>query len=130
MALQVGYVLPLVGTATGRIFLSYLARKMTNAVLEEERARPIASGLRYDEAGLETIIAETRARGLSRTDGLLNIGFTALSAPVLRHDGALAAAITLIGPSNGMDASFTGTCAKKLRSSAEILSAQMGWDQG
>jgi DNA-binding IclR family transcriptional regulator len=122
MSLQVGYILPVVGTATGRIFLSYLPRETTAPVIQAERGEAVE-----DEASLAAIVAETRARGLARTDGLLNIGFTALSAPVLGHDGSLAAAITLIGPSGGMDVSFTGNYAKRLRRTAEDLTAQMGW---
>jgi DNA-binding IclR family transcriptional regulator len=126
MSLQIGYVLPVISTATGRIFLSYLSRKTTASIVEAESAESASRGRNYDEAVLEKIIAETRSRGVARTDGLLNIGFTALSAPVFAHDGALAAAITLIGPSDGIDASFTGAGAQKLRKAAEGLSVQMG----
>jgi DNA-binding IclR family transcriptional regulator len=97
-------------------------------VLEEERARPQA-GLRYDDAALEAVIAETRSRGLSRTDGLLNIGFAALSAPVFGHDGELRGALTLIGPNSGMDASFSGPCARHLVRAAGALSAEFGWER-
>ena len=128
MALQVGYVLPLVDTATGRVFLSHLPRQETQAVLEEERARP-ATGRQYDDAALEAIVTETRSRGLSRTDGLLNIGFAALSAPVFGHDGELRGAITVIGPTSGMDASFSGPCARRLVRAAGTLSAQFGWER-
>lgn len=128
MALQVGYVLPLVDTATGRVFLSHLPRPQTQAVLAEERARP-AAGRQYDDAAVEAIVAETRSRGLSRTDGLLNIGFAALSAPVFGHDGELRGALTVIGPASGMDASFSGPCARRLVHAAGALSAQFGWER-
>ncbi|MGC1305190.1 MAG: IclR family transcriptional regulator [Caulobacteraceae bacterium] len=127
MSLQVGYVLPVVPTATGRIFLSYLPRSVTAAVVEQERAGTDPRSANIEEAELAKIIGETQSRGISRTDGLLNIGFTALSAPVLAHDGALAGAITVIGPSGGIDTSLTGRTARMLRSAAEGLNAQMGW---
>jgi DNA-binding IclR family transcriptional regulator len=125
MSLQVGYVLPVIPTATGRIFLSYMPRAATAEVVQHERDGDPRSGL--SGADIDKIISETRARGLSRTDGLLNIGFTALSAPVLAHDGALAAAITVIGPSGGIDTTLNGRTARLLRRAAEDLSAQMGW---
>jgi DNA-binding IclR family transcriptional regulator len=125
MSLQVGYVLPVVPTATGRIFLSYMPRSTTAEVIQQERGGDPRSGL--SEADIDKIVSETRARGMSRTDGLLNIGFTALSAPVLAHDGALAAAITVIGPSGGIDTSLNGRTARLLRRAAEDLTAQMGW---
>lgn len=128
MSLQVGYVLPTVSSATGRIFLAYLARPLTAAVVKSERAEAPVPGGDYSEAALARIVEETRARSLSRTDSLLNIGFTALSAPIFAHDGALAAAITVIGPSPSMDASLTGRSAKRLLATARGLSAQMGWN--
>ena len=127
MSLQVGYVLPVVPTATGRIFLSYLPRATTADVVQEERQGSDPRSANIAEAELERIAGETRTRALARTDGLLNIGFTALSAPVLAHDGTLAAAITVIGPSGGIEASMTGRTARLLRRTSESLSEQMGW---
>jgi DNA-binding IclR family transcriptional regulator len=127
MSLQVGYVLPVASTATGRVFLSYMPRSVTAAVIEQERLLGDPHAAPADEAEIVRIIAETQAKGVSRTDGLLNIGFTALSAPVLAHDGVLAGAITVIGPSGGIDTSMTGRTAKLLRRTADSLTAQMGW---
>jgi len=127
MSLQVGYVLPTASTATGRIFLSYLPRGKTQEVVEAERGKGASRPQDYDETNLDRIIAETRARGIARTDSLLNIGFTALSCPIHGHDGNVVAAMTLIGPSSGMDASLTGTCARQLRRTTDDLSAQLGW---
>ena len=127
MSLQVGYVLPTVSSATGRTFLSYLPRSLTAAVVKAERAEANVPGGDYSEAALARIVEETRARSLSRTDSLLNIGFTALSAPIFAHDGSLAAAITVIGPSTGIDASLTGRGAKRLLTAAKALSTEMGW---
>jgi DNA-binding IclR family transcriptional regulator len=79
-----------------------------------------------DSAKLDRIIAETRAIGMARTDSLLNSGFTALSAPVLSHDGTLAAAITIIGPSGQMDADFSGSGAVRLRQAASSISGELG----
>jgi DNA-binding IclR family transcriptional regulator len=127
MSLQVGYVLPVIPTATGRIFLSYLPRSVTAVVVEQERAGSDPRSANIEEAELAKIIAETRSRGIARTDGLLNIGFTALSAPVLAHDGTLAGAITVIGPSGGIDTTLAGRTARLLRSAADGLTEQMGW---
>jgi DNA-binding IclR family transcriptional regulator len=126
MSVQIGYVLSLVSSATGRIFLSYLPRKTTDTVLEIERREAKSHGTSPDEFPLEKIIAETLSRGIARTDSLLNMGFTALSAPVFSHDGGLAAALTIIGPSSLIDASFTGPGARYLRSAAEQLSVRLG----
>jgi DNA-binding IclR family transcriptional regulator len=126
VSLQIGYVLPTLSTATGRIFISYLPRPVTAPVLASENGAGSAQALEKAEASLATIIAETRARKLSRTDSLLNMGFTGLSAPVFGHDRKLAAALTLIGPTSGMDASLNGANAQMLRKAAEDLTARMG----
>lgn len=126
MSLQVGYVLPTVPTATGRVFLSYLPRAVTAAIVEAERA-DVREGIDYSEAALSRIIEETRARELARTDGLLNIGWTAISSPILTHDGSIAGAMTVIGPNSGIDASLAGRVAKRLLSAAREVSSQLGW---
>jgi DNA-binding IclR family transcriptional regulator len=132
VSLQIGYVLPTLSSATGRIFISYLPRQVTALVLAGEDSAGSAQALEKAEASLvterslATIIAETRARRLSRTDSLLNMGFTGLSAPVFGHDRKLAAALTLIGPTSGMDASLNGANAQMLRKAAEDLTARMG----
>lgn len=127
MALQVGYVLPTISTATGRIFLAYMPRAATAAMVEKERSVGGGRIAHLAEADLAQIIAETRRRDLSYSDGLLNIGFTAMSAPVLAHDGGLAAALTVIGPTGVLDDSLDGRTAGLLRSTAAALSEQMGW---
>jgi DNA-binding IclR family transcriptional regulator len=126
MSLQVGYVLPTITSATGRIFFSYLPRAVTADIVGVEQVELVRDN-DYGEPALLRIAEETRARSLSRTDSLLNIGFTALSAPVFAYDGSLAAAITVIGPSSGMEASLSGRAAKRLSAIARGLSAQMGW---
>ena len=126
MSVQVGYILPTVPTATGRVFLSYLPRAVTAAIVAEERAEA-REGIDFSEAAISRIIEETRARELARTDGLLNIGWTALSSPILTHDGSIVGAMTLIGPNSAMDASLTGRVAKRLLAAAREVSTEMGW---
>jgi DNA-binding IclR family transcriptional regulator len=129
LSLQIGYVLPIVPTATGRVFLSYLPRATTAQLIAEERART-REDIDYSEATISRIIEETRAREIARTDGLLNIGWSALSSPIWSHDGSIAAAITIVGPSSGFDTSLTGRIAKRLRAAAHEVSTQMGWGTG
>ncbi len=126
MIIQVGYVLPVLTTATGRIFLAYLPPEKSGRViaLEEERSD---GKLKFDGGTLEAIVAETRSRGLARTDSLLYSGFTALSAPVFAHDGAIVAALSLLGPSGLTDVSYNGANARLLRDAAADLSKQLGW---
>jgi len=124
MSLQVGYVLPTISTATGRVFLSYLPRARTEQVVAAERAVAWTGG--NSDAAIAKVIEEVRAHGMSRTDGQLNIGFAALSAPVFNHDGSVAAAVTVIGPSSSMDAALDGPVAQELRAATLELSQRLG----
>ncbi len=97
MTLQVGYVLPLLKSATGRIFLSYLPAQQTAGYLREETLSlsPVQrEGLDADK--LKQRVVES---GIAETDGLLNDGFTGVSAPVWNHQRDLAGAVTIIAPS-------------------------------
>ncbi len=126
MSLRVGYVLPLLSSATGRIFLAYLPRAETEPVIKTELAQaPRAQ--RLSAAGIAAIADEVRRIGLARTDSLLNVGFIGLSAPILDHAGEVCAALTLIGPSGLLDVDFGGDPARAVKESADAISRSLGF---
>jgi DNA-binding IclR family transcriptional regulator len=125
MSLQVGYVLPAIATATGRIFLAYLPRARTEQVVAAERA--VAWSEATTDGAMARVVEQVRAQGIARTDGQLNAGFSALSAPIFSHDGSLAAALTVIGPSTQMNSDIEGPVASRLREVTQDLSRAMGW---
>lgn len=127
MTLQIGYVLPLLTTATGRIFLSYLPPAAIRHIIAKEEREHDARKAVFSEKAMEDIVRETKARGLARTDGLLNSGFTALSAPVFNHDDTICAAMTLVGPSGSTDVAYNGRNARFLRQATRTLSGQLGF---
>jgi DNA-binding IclR family transcriptional regulator len=97
MTLQIGYVLPLLRSATGRIFLTYLPHALTeNSLREEALTLPPKTRRAFDVESLRKRVADA---GLAETDSLLNDGFTGVSAPIWNHHGELAGALTIIGPS-------------------------------
>ena len=85
-ALGLGSTLPLVGSATGRIFLAYAPPELTDQVLAPEDAE-LAGALR----------SRTRARGLASVSGDLIHNLSAVAAPVLDWQGQVQASVTLIG---------------------------------
>jgi DNA-binding IclR family transcriptional regulator len=94
MALQVGYVLPLLRSATGRIFLSHLPRERTEVLVRDEEAS-------MPQALVKATRANNQSRAplmIAKTDSLLYDGFVGLSAPVFGYQNEIAAAITIIGP--------------------------------
>jgi DNA-binding IclR family transcriptional regulator len=70
MTLQIGYVLPLLKSATGRIFLSYLPTQQTAAYLRDEVAA-LAPAVRK-ALDAEKLKQRVREHQLAETDSLLN----------------------------------------------------------
>jgi DNA-binding IclR family transcriptional regulator len=123
MTLQIGYVLPLLRSATGRIFLSYLPTQQTAAYLRDEVAA-LAPAVR-GALDAEKLKQRVRAQELAETDSLLNDGFTGLSAPIWDHQRELAAAITIISSSDSPSAGAARN-AELLRDAARTLSRALG----
>jgi DNA-binding IclR family transcriptional regulator len=123
MTLQIGYVLPLLRSATGRIFLSYLPAHTTADYLSRE----IAALTPKQRAALDAdkLTQRVRTQEMADTDSLLNSGFAGLSAPIWNHQDELAAAITIISPSDTMGAGGAHH-VDALRDTARMLSRALG----
>lgn len=127
MSLRVGYVLPVLSSATGRIFLAHLPHGETASVLKAEIAEQTPRAAKPSADKIAEIGREVRRIGLARTDSLLNNGFVGISAPIFDHAGELCAAVTLIGPSGLLDVEFDGPDALALKESAAEISARLGY---
>ncbi|MGH8630964.1 MAG: IclR family transcriptional regulator domain-containing protein, partial [Burkholderiales bacterium] len=127
--LRSGGVLPLLTSATGRVFAAYLPGAQTRALAARELAaaarNPHATGPRSRrEAGV--LLAAIRRRGMSRVDGELIPGVAALSVPVFDHSQRLALVLTALGHAGHFDSRWTGPVAGALRAAAGRLSARLG----
>lgn len=128
--MRVGSVMSLLGTATGRVFAAFLPPKMIDAFLDSDVGRASVG----DEAAramsrtqIEAAVAEVRETGLARAIDRPIPGVNALSAPVFDQTGAIALAITAIGPSDTFDASWEGPIAAELRAGAGMVSTRLGF---
>jgi DNA-binding IclR family transcriptional regulator len=121
ITIRVGYVLPLMATATGRAFLAYMPRSETAPVLKEEPL--VGPDLR---ARAKKSIEAVRRYGVAFSDGRHHQGLSALSAPIFDHAGAMVAAVTLLGFQRDMDIDPDGAMAKALRATASSISASLG----
>ena len=113
---RVGAVLPLMRSATGRVFLAWLPSGVTAAMVQSEK------GARKEVERLREI---TRERGLGSVEGDLLPGVASLSAPVFDHRGHIVAAISALGTQGVFDSSHTGAIAQKLKKAADSLSNQL-----
>lgn len=119
--IKVGFVFPLLSTATGNIFLAHMLERETRALVEREGA--VSPDLL---ARQQTISAKVRKDGYAISEGHLFRGFSAIAAPIFDHTGALGGSITLLGVGSQIDRSPKGPIVSAVRKAASDLSAQIG----
>lgn len=111
--LGLGSTLPVVGSATGHVFLGFLPRPLTAARVAIDRAAA-------PQVDPEAMAAQVRAAGYATVSGDLLLGLSALAAPVLDWQGEAQAVVTLIGtdasivaPDSPAIAALTRYCADR-----------------
>ncbi len=126
---RVGETLPLLASATGRVFGAYLPGYQTRALQSRELAAnrragqpagPTSSG---DAA---VLFADVRRHGLGWTEGGVHTAVNALAAPVFDYRSAMVGAIALLGPAEAFDADPAGSTAATLRAAATGVSQSLG----
>lgn len=130
MTVRVGYNLPLIGSATGRIFLTFLPKEITDQHVRREM--DLQETLREfkikDRQQLLTALADIRKRGYAETNQLRRFtGFAGFAAPVFDHESELCAVLTIIGPKGQIDAAKNGSALSVLRQKARELSSRLGY---
>lgn len=128
MGVRVGHVLPLLSTATGRVFLSWLPAEQTGQLVEQERSSSVSLAGNFDarirDATIVDIAKDVRRDGIARTDSAMSGGFSAASAPVFDQMRQLCAAITTLGPEP--DDTAVAQFEEALRNTADELSRRLG----
>lgn len=101
-SMGLGTTLPLLTSATGRVFLAWgPPRAVAPARAAQMRRLARQPGLTPDmvpdEAGLGALVSSIRARGFASVEGRFIPGLVAAAAPVLDWQGEAQAAVTLVG---------------------------------
>ena len=101
-SMGLGTTLPLLNSATGRVFLVWGPQKAIAPVRDEQIrrfARHPTNPLDVEptKAGIAGLIERTRDRGYASVEGRYIPGLVAVAAPVLDWQGEAQAAITLVG---------------------------------
>ena len=122
MNIRVGSILPLLSTATGRVFAAFLPSETVSGLIEaeSERSRRFAD---------PKILDETRKRGLAAVEGTLVPGVNAISVPVFDHKNRIAGVIGALGRTEELDVSYEGKVALALARTAAEVSRRMGLGQ-
>jgi DNA-binding IclR family transcriptional regulator len=114
-ALGLGSTLPLLTSASGRVFLAWAPARVTAEVLEQELSRPVAAGI-----AVPALRQDLRRAGFAAVQGDLIPGLAAIAAPVLDWQGEAQAAVTLVGT----DQALTDPAGPALAALRAFCSAQ------
>lgn len=111
--LGLGSTLPVLGSATGHVFLAFLPRSVTEARLQIDRHN-------LPDTDPDALAESVRRDGYASVSGDLLLGLSALAAPVLDWQGQAQAVVTLIGtdkaitrPGGAPVAALTRFCAAR-----------------
>ena len=112
---RAGLVLPILTSATGRVFLAWGNEKQVAPVVAEE-----------DGTDAETIKTSVLSADIGFVDGDLLPRIASLSAPVFAYNSDLSLAVTVLGWSGEFDHAPDGAVAGTLRDACQTLSREFG----
>ncbi|HMN81797.1 MAG TPA: IclR family transcriptional regulator [Burkholderiaceae bacterium] len=129
LAMRVGTVMSVLGTATGRAFAAVLSEDVVAAAragaLGDEARRPRPAQPTQAEL-LRQARDEWSRHGVTRAQGHPIPGVNAFSSPVFDHEGNAALAITALGHRNAFPAAWNSAMAARVRAAAAEISARLG----
>lgn len=130
---KAGSVIPVLSSASGQLFAAYLPERtwLPFALREIESDNRIdnPSALKSIE-DVRRFVSQVRQAGLSCVSGTVQIGISALSAPVMDSGDQIVATLSVLGSTGSFDATIDGPIALKLRGAATRLSREIGWREG
>jgi DNA-binding IclR family transcriptional regulator len=112
-------------SATAKLLAAYLAREVTETLVQRELAERQMIAVGQIERVYQEYI-EIRARGIANSLGARRSGLNALSVPIFDRDGRVVVAVTVLGMAPRFDADTTGPLARQMLALSEEISAQMG----
>jgi DNA-binding IclR family transcriptional regulator len=122
-----GSVMPLLSSATGRVFAAFMEERLTAGLIAAElRERGRRGGL-SSAREVRELLAQVRATRTGVVSGDLLPGVNSVSSPVFDHEGRLVLAISALGNEADFDADPQGLPAQEVRRAAAGLSARLGY---
>ncbi len=121
ISIRLGFVLPILTTATGKIFAAHQAESvwMTPALLEEQAHPGLLESFKKE-------IPVIRRRGFASTEGQLHEGFFGVSAAIFDGSGSICGAVTALGMSGAVDLSERGNIAQNVLKLGLTISNDLG----
>lgn len=119
-SLSIGSVLPLIGSATGHVFLSFLPEEEVAGALKRYN-----SGASVKAADVQAIRRRVRAEMSAYVDEMLIPGLRATAVPILDLQGYPALVVTAIASST-VDRRQDAAIVQRLREVCRLLTEQIG----
>ena len=123
---------PVHATANGRVLLAHASATEAEAILgaaltPSGRLRAITANTITDRGALQASLALVRRDGYAVAIDELEIGLTAVAAPVRGVDGSVIASLSISGPSFRLEATRMPRAVNAVRTAAAAVSARMGY---
>lgn len=126
---RAGSVLPLLWSATGQVFLSYMDDDIIRRRAEEEleRASKEQRAAMKGKNKIGDLRNAVRERGCAVVQDMLLPGISAVAAPIFDSTGRVTAVLTTLGASGGFNPNPDGKIAKAVIQEAHEISAALGF---
>lgn len=124
IVVRVGSTLPLLDSAVGFVFLTFLPKALITPVLDHQQRQ--GETRKASSAEIEAIRDQTRRDGFGRTHNHMIFGLAALAAPVFGADGELESVIGLVLPTRMHTPENAERFGALLRARADRASRELG----
>jgi DNA-binding IclR family transcriptional regulator len=121
---RLGDVLPLLDSAAGRIFLTYLSERATRAILKAEASK--SEGRKPSAESIEEITQAVRKDGYAWIDGQVFHSMRAIAVPIFDSQGELQATISLVS-NQGSLVQTPNPVLDDLIATGKRISHRLGW---
>jgi len=121
---RLGDVVPLLDSAAGRIFLTYLSERTTRPILKAEASKQEEPTLSVKD--IEKIAQFVRKEGFAWIDGQVFHGIRAIAAPIFDPQEELQATISLVSNQPSL-VKFPNPVLDDLKETAKRISRRLGW---
>lgn len=125
----VGQRIPLHATSNGKVLLAHANAAFVDDLLAHPLQR-FTERTVTDPATLRAQLADARNRGWAVASDELEVGLTAVAAPLVGASGNVVASLSVSGPTFRLPPVRVGEVAEAVQIAAERISARLGWHGG
>ncbi len=125
---RVGSVMPMLWSATGRVYAAFQKSDQIDALIAHELATANEAQRRVlpSRKAVDDLLAQYRAKGCAWVEDTLLKGVSGVAAPVFDATGQVAAVVVALGVSGSFDPKPNGPNAVAVRRSAAAVSGRLG----